>query len=346
MDQQSVKKIITVVLMELCLSWQAHAQQTITKVNPPVFGFYGKQLDCDGIMIRSSAQVDDKALLIAAQKINLILANIPNARRNLARWGAELHIIGKDQQTSDLPEFRDQKGVKFQDNGTNTDIDARTRGMGGIYTSCGEENLLNLPGDRYAGGSDICIHEFAHNIMFFGLGDTLQNKIKQQYQNAIRKGLWTDAYAARNAGEYWAELSMWYFGAHGEFLNGTRLPAPGAQGLMKYDPEGYALLNAIYSGKLPIAVANITPAKRLTAKAASGNGREKAVLMIANNTSHKVKLFWIDFLGKAHSYGELSAYNRGIQITFVSHVWQIEDDKGKVLAYFSPTTPNAVAIIN
>ena len=36
--------------------------------------------------------------------------------------------------------------------------------------------------------------------------------------------------------EYFAELSMWIFGSHGEFADHQRqLPAPGPAGLARYD---------------------------------------------------------------------------------------------------------------
>jgi hypothetical protein len=314
----------------------------ITKLDPPLFGFYTKALANGGILIRSSAEVDDRALQVAAQKINLMLANIPDVRHNLTQWGAEIHIISKNQQTSDLPEFRDQKGVSSVDNqGTTPNIDARTRGMSGIYTSLGEENLLNLPGDRYS-GSDICTHEFAHNIMYYGLDDSLSKKIDAQYKSAMKKGLWPGAYASVNAGEYWAELTMWYFGAHGEFLKGAKLPAPGAAGLKAYDPEGYALLASIYSGKLKPAITDIAPAKTLSAGAKSAAVNTKARLMFTNNTAQKLKLFWIDYLGKARAYGTVSPYSKAIQKTFVGNVWRVETDKGKAIGYYAATTPYAM----
>ncbi|MGF7081347.1 hypothetical protein [Mucilaginibacter sp. UYCu711] len=343
MGNLSVKKIILTAICLTCTILPTKAQDAtpVTKVDPPLFGFYTKSLDSGGILIRSSAEVDDKALQVAAQKINLMLANIPDVRHNLAQWGAGIHIIGKNQQTSDLPEFHDQKGVSFVDNSATTNIDVRTRGIGGIYTSCGEENLLNLPGDRYA-GSDICMHEFAHNIMFYGLDDSLSKKIDAQYKSAIKKGLWPGAYASVNAGEYWAELSMWYFGAHGEFLKGTKLPAAGAAGLKAYDPEGYALLASIYSGKLKPAITDIAPAKNLTKGAKSAAVNIKARLMFTNNMEQKLKLFWIDYLGKARAYGTVSPYSKAIQKTFVGNVWRVETEKGKVIGYYAATTPNAM----
>jgi hypothetical protein len=343
MANPSVKKTF-VLLIGIIYGINTRAQ--IVQINPPLFGFYSKYMDCGGIAIRAPNVVNDKALTVAAQKINMMLANIPEARHNLAQWGAELHIIGKDQQTSDLPEFRDQKGVSYVDNlGVTTNIDARTRGMGGIYTSCGEENLLNLPGDRYAGGSDICIHEFAHNVMYYGLDDDLEKKIKDLYKIAIDKGLWKGAYASVDAGEYWAELSMWYFGAHGEYLKGAKLPVAGPDGLKAYDPDGYALLSAIYSGKLKTAITDVTIAQTTSPKVKPTTASSKAWLMFTNNTTKKLLLFWVDYTGKSRPYGAISPFSKLMQKTFMGDVWRVQDEKGKAIGYYTATSPYAMATL-
>lgn len=300
---------------------------TIVRVTPPKEGFYSKLLNCNDILIRSSDVVDDKALFVAAGKIRRMLAHMPVALKHLVKNGSELHIIGKNQQTSDLPEFRNQKGVKFMDNGIETDIDQRTRGMGGLFASCGEENLLNLPGDRYGGGSDICSHEFAHTIMAYGLDNVLQEKIKARHKQALAEGLWKGAYAGSNPEEYWAELSMWYFGMHGEFLRGTKLPAAGAKGLKAYDAGGYALLDSIYSGKLQPK--EIVPGKAsiiVQKGAVSEYASEKAELLLINNSPRKFKVYWIDFDGNAVLYQVVASKTRYTQPTFMGHVWLIEDE--------------------
>ena len=82
----------------------------------------------------------------AYDRMALETARIPMAVSNIAAAGGELHIIGRDQVTTDLPEWRQDKHVPLYEptyNGTTRD--RRTRGMGGLITSCGEENLLNLP---------------------------------------------------------------------------------------------------------------------------------------------------------------------------------------------------------
>ena len=239
--------LVTVLASAHCL---ALAQPGIETSDPPVQGFFARSLDCGGIPVRSLAAVEDRALDIACDKITRMLAGIPEAKERLVRRGAELHIIGRNEQTSDLPEFRDQRGRTYVDNtGHATTIDERTRGKGGLLTSCGEENLLRLPSDRYRGGNDICIHEFSHAIMGFGFDNTQRQAIRDQYERAMRAGLWRGSYAATNAAEYWAELSAWYFGFHGSRRIEGRLPDDGPEGLRSYDPEGYFLLDRLYNGR-------------------------------------------------------------------------------------------------
>ena len=292
---------------------------TVQIIDPPLLGFYSKYLICNGIAIRSGSVVDDEALHVAYSKILMMTRRMDVANKNMVKNGVELHIIGRYQQTSDLPEHADEKGVKYNDGGVMTDIDKRTRGVGGLYASCGEENLLHLPNDRYGDGSDICVHEFAHTIMGYGLDDKLRRKIKQQYKEAIKNGLWKDAYAATNDMEYWAELSEWYFGAHGEFLRGTHLPKPGANGLMKYDAGGYKLLDSIYTGLLQPVLQGMATAK-VQKGAFSGAGVEKTEFTLLNKRSHPVKVYWIDYTGKPILYATVPSHGQIQQPTYVSHV--------------------------
>jgi hypothetical protein len=127
--------------------------------------------------------------------------------------------------------------------------DERTRGMGGLLTSCGEENLLKLQNDRYR-GRDICVHEFAHNILGYGVPRSMQDKVRQQYRGSLARGLWVGAYAGSNYDEFFAELTMWYFGTFGDRGMQGPKPASGRDGLKAYDPEAFTLLDDFYSGRM------------------------------------------------------------------------------------------------
>lgn len=210
--------------------------------------FFKKSLDRGAIPVRASGAVDDRALAAACGKINMMPRNIPKVRRTLIRKGAEPHVIGRDEQTSDLPEFRHERGRTYvDDTGQLTRIDQRARGMGGLSTSRGEENILHPPSDRYAGGNDICIHEFAHTIMNEGMAPGMRKQIAAQFISSTSAGLWAHAYAATDPREFWAELSNWYFGTHGDRRMRGTPPADGPEGLRAYDPGAFALLSRLYN---------------------------------------------------------------------------------------------------
>ncbi len=224
----------------------------ITQITPPEKEFFSKKLDYEGIVIKAHEAVDDQALLEAYRRLDMMLRHLPIVRANLKQAGAELHIIGRNQVTSDLPEHQHLKGKKIYDG--KLTVDERTRGLGGLLTSCGEENLLHLPEDRYK-GRDICVHEFAHNVQDKGMSEAVRAKVRAQYRSSLDKGLWKGSYAASNESEFFAELTMWYFGTHGDLNMTGPKPADGPDGLRAYDPEAYQLLDDFYSGRIPVALA-------------------------------------------------------------------------------------------
>jgi hypothetical protein len=223
---------------------------TITSITPAEKDFFSKQLDFHGIPIKAPQVVVDPALFAAYDRLSMLLSNQPTVISNLAAAGAELHIIGRDQVTTDLPEWRRDKGVKLAEYHGLT-RDERTRGMGGLLTSCGEENLLKLEKDRYR-GRDICVHEFAHNIRNYGIPRDVRARFDAQYKRSLEKDLWQKSYAGSNPDEFFAELTMWYFGTHGDLHMTGPKPENGPDGLKKYDPEAFALLDEFYSGRMKI----------------------------------------------------------------------------------------------
>jgi hypothetical protein len=230
---------------------QSQTHPPIQAIDPPEDGFYTKVLSFHGILIKAPSVVTDEAMYIAYDRMATETAHLPMVITNLAAAGAQLHIIGRDQVTTDLPEWRQDKHVPLDEyNGLTRD--QRTRGMGGLITSCGEENLLMLPTDRYR-GRDICMHEFAHNIEGAGIPREVRAKFDAQYQISKSKGLWLNSYAGSNPNEYFAELTMWYFGTHGDMNMTGPKPEDGPEGLRKYDPDAYKLLDDFFSGHFEIA---------------------------------------------------------------------------------------------
>jgi alpha-glucosidase len=227
------------------------ARPIIRSLNPPQESFYSKLLLYQGVPIKAPEIVANEALYAAYGRLSMLLSNQPTVTSNLAAAGAELHIIGRDQVTSDLPEHRHLKGKPLPEYHGLT-VDERTRGLGGLLVSCGEENLLKLEHDRYR-GRDICVHEFAHCIRNHGLPGEVRTRFNEQYRRSLDKGLWQKSYAGSNADEFFAELTMWYFGTHGDrHMTGPK-PEDGSEGLKKYDPETFALLDEFYSGRIKIS---------------------------------------------------------------------------------------------
>ena len=106
--------------------------------------------------VLASADVADEALQRTHEIVTHLLAGRPDILEAMAKYGTRLIIIGKDQVYTDMPEYRDSPNPAYQNE--------RVRGTGGLrVTSFGEENLLNLAGDRYDDES-IGVHEFCHTI--------------------------------------------------------------------------------------------------------------------------------------------------------------------------------------
>lgn len=167
--------------------------------------FYTKHLDCDGIPVICSDKVDDRAMHRACELLNRVLANRPDVRASMVSERVRYVIIAEEEQVTDIPAYRHMKPKAFWNE--------RARGFGGRMTSCGEENLLDLPTDRYEGES-IFVHELAHAIHSRGLNKidpTFQPKLDRLYRNAMDKGLYRNDYASTNATEYWAEAVQAFF---------------------------------------------------------------------------------------------------------------------------------------
>lgn len=201
--------------------------------------FYRKHIDLGGLPVLSSDKVSDAGLLEAAHLIKQMLANRPDVLKEMARRGVRFVVMAPTEMTTDVPEQRHLK------NDTKTDWDKRARGLGGKITSCGEENLLNLKGDRY-GRENILIHEFGHAIHNYGLASLdrkFDARLRETYRAAMEAGLWKDTYAATNHGEYWAEGVQSYFDCNNPPNKGVHNDVNTREELAKYDPALFELVD-------------------------------------------------------------------------------------------------------
>lgn len=238
--------------------------------------FYKKGLKINGILIVGSQRVSDYALLEAAYTMDHTFHDSPQWVKDMFEpLKIRLAILSVVEFTMDLPE-NNRRGNRslaeavFQDN--------RSRGLGGMpWCSCGEENLLNLAGDRYGGngrqgsGENITIHEFAHTTataigvvqsgrrnrgpFWEKLGAALEasrypgdestppGRIFAWNRDHGRNGRPGNVYGGSNEHEFWAEgAQAWFNNANPRNSGGIST----RQDVKENDPPLAALLEEIY----------------------------------------------------------------------------------------------------
>lgn len=241
--------------LELC---PVHGQVTGIPEGKSIPSFYQKYIETEGLYVTSSGKVSDEALLKACDIISLMLAKRPDVKAHMVKKGCHVMVIGKDEETCDLPEFAHicncEDSIKYWN--------WRARGFGGapedeFSSSCGEENLLALPQDKYA-GENILIHEFAHlihTVGIVGVEPDFNERLEALRQHAIRKGLWEKTYAVSNKEEYFAECVQSFFNCnrYAEPANGVHNWVNRRTKLKTYDPDMYRLLQEyFYEIEIPI----------------------------------------------------------------------------------------------
>lgn len=241
--------------LELC---PVHGQVTGIPEGKNIPSFYQKYIETEGLYVTSSGKVSDEALLKACDIISLMLAKRPDVKAHMVKKGCHVMVIGKDEETCDLPEFAHicncEDSIKYWN--------WRARGFGGapedeFSSSCGEENLLALPQDKYV-GENILIHEFAHlihTVGIVGVEPDFNERLEALRQNAIRKGLWEKTYAVSNKEEYFTECVQSFFNCnrYAEPANGVHNWVNRRTKLKTYDPDMYRLLQEyFYEIEIPI----------------------------------------------------------------------------------------------
>jgi hypothetical protein len=198
--------------------------------------------------------VTPAALTAAGATLDAMLRHRPDVAATLRAHGVFTIVLNHDQHVCDSPYF-----ASFP-----ASFCARSLwSNGGVpalpVTVCSERNLLAEPDDTYGRGSkpwgqNICAHELAHTIMNIGLTQTERDRIVARFHAVQATTLYTGDYAMANEFEFWAVMSQCYFsaapmaGPNGDFQQVIDHHVNGPDGLKRYDPETFALLDAIYGG--------------------------------------------------------------------------------------------------
>ena len=201
--------------------------------------FYAKYLDGYGTPVVASAAVSDQALQIACRITGEVVSLRSDVRQALAANHFRVAVLAPTEVTTDIPEYAD-----IYTTNPAKDWDSM-RGIGATHArpvcSCGEENLLCLAGDVFAGAS-ILIQMLAHGLRDLGIEEIdsqFDGEIRSAYAAAMARDAWQGTSAADDVKSYWASGAEAWFGAN------SRAPARGHAAVTAYDPA-LAALQAAY----------------------------------------------------------------------------------------------------
>ena len=221
--------------------------------------FYKKYVDTDGLYVVSSEKVSDEALKQACDIMGYMLMKRPDIKKHMVDRGAHVMIIGANEETCEIPEF---KHICTDNPDSIAFWNWRARGFGGapedpLSSSCGEENILALPSDKYV-GENILIHEFSHLIHQLGIEETdptFDARLCALLEEAKKNGLWDNTYALSDKYEYFAEATQSFFNCnrYADPANGVHNNVSRRSRLKDYDPKMYDLLKEyFYEIDIPI----------------------------------------------------------------------------------------------
>jgi hypothetical protein len=144
-----------------------------------VHSFYKKYINADGVVIVSSRNVPDSALLAARETILFLSSKRPDVHKAMLKHYPRISVMAGNETASDLPEF-----------GAGSDGEWGLGQMPGDPTS-----LVSVKGICFPGNQDYfanaLMHEFVHMIHNIGMLEVepeVLDEIYAAYLNAIRKG--------------------------------------------------------------------------------------------------------------------------------------------------------------
>jgi hypothetical protein len=322
----------------------ASSPSAIERVDPPIAGFYSRRLFLRSIPILGHSTVGDEGMLAARDVLSRMLANAPRVLANLEAAHHELHVIGLKQFPSDLPEQRAGRGTRIE-TGELYDWHMVGGHLVGRKSSCTEATLIGVVGHRLY-GTEPCYHELAHAVEWWGLSRAGRDAMQSEFHRSIDSHHWTGEYASKNASEWFAEMTRYYFRPDGDALNfyDTRL-ARGRAWLKAEDPDAFRFVDDLYSGrfdpgvlttiKLALGPGTAEPTLR------SARSRRRADFIVHNRSALRLHVIWVDFDGHRDPRGTFKDYAviepggdyRGG--SFTGHTFVLTDDAGRPLCSFA-----------
>ena len=145
----------------------------------------------EDILIATSERVSDLAHWEAAYQFEKIMQTIRSEIAQRIREKRVLCIlIGHDELTSDIPQFRDRQKGKELDFYNWRQRGFLTRKSGRPTVVFAEEDVLEYEGGMQK--ESILIHEFGHVIHGAGFDDVLQERLTPTFKRSHDLSLWMD----------------------------------------------------------------------------------------------------------------------------------------------------------
>jgi hypothetical protein len=205
--------------------------------------FYQKYADADGLPVATSAVVTDRAITLACQLVKEMAGYRAGVRDALIAGGMRFTLIAGSEELSSLPEIAARYG---------TSLNQRARGLGSLVpTICAEENILcQVSQDRWR-GENICVHEYAHTILEWGVRRAdpgFRPRVEAAYQAALATGNFANTYAESSVGEFWAEGVQDWYNSNLQSIpaNGVHNSVNTREELRVASPELYQLVSEVF----------------------------------------------------------------------------------------------------
>ena len=209
--------------------------------------FYRKIIVTNQVAIVGSHQVQDRALELAVEVVEEMIAARIDIWPLLVEAEAFVAVMAGNEVTTDIPEHR------FLQDDPDIDWNTRARGLAATpenpITTIGEENLLCGESDRYAGES-ILVHEFAHSLHALAINiidPGFDAELDSLFLLARAEGLWVDTFAHISRQEYWAEGVQSWFNANQGPQDGIHNHVDTRDELLEYDPRLHEVISRYFA---------------------------------------------------------------------------------------------------
>jgi hypothetical protein len=209
--------------------------------------FYTQTLDCIGLTIGASDEVDPSSLQRMCEVVEEVLTPMPSILATLQRQNVLLAIYGFGERGTTTPESRELLGdIIGTTCGAAPSQGAASAPGARPYMQASENSVHCVAGPRMTTAlGDVVLHELAHMVHQHALyadGRTLYDRIAEIYGAAMQAGRWSETYAATNEFEFFARMVERYFNTTPEFFG----HATTRDELAEYEPDIFALIQELF----------------------------------------------------------------------------------------------------